>query len=90
MHGIDRGPLARGPRAHAWEGRESHGSASPRSARTSNQRPTSPLVVDHDRGVVVWGAEGRDSKTLDEFFNELRSVPEWLLPVGLIREGVLW
>jgi transposase len=29
------------------------------------------LVVDHDRGVVVWGAEGRDSKTLDEFFTEL-------------------
>jgi transposase len=29
------------------------------------------LVVDHDRGVVVWGAEGRDAKTLDEFFDEL-------------------
>jgi transposase len=29
------------------------------------------LVVDHDRGVVVWGAEGRDSKTLDKFFTEL-------------------
>lgn len=29
------------------------------------------LVVDHDRGVVVWGAAGRDSKTLDEFFTEL-------------------
>jgi transposase len=29
------------------------------------------LVVDHDRGVVVWGAEGRDSTTLDKFFTEL-------------------
>jgi transposase len=29
------------------------------------------LVVDHDRGKVVWGAKGRDSKTLDEFFDEL-------------------
>lgn len=29
------------------------------------------LVVDHDRGVVVWGAKGRDSATLDEFFDEL-------------------
>lgn len=29
------------------------------------------LVVDHDRGVVVWGAQGRDAKTLDEFFDEL-------------------
>ncbi|NLD78470.1 MAG: ISL3 family transposase [Acidimicrobiales bacterium] len=29
------------------------------------------LVVDHDRGVVVWGAQGRDSATLDEFFDEL-------------------
>jgi transposase len=29
------------------------------------------LVVDHDRGVVVWGAEGRDAKTLDGFFDEL-------------------
>ena len=29
------------------------------------------LVVDHDRGVVVWGAKGRDSKTLDQFFDEL-------------------
>lgn len=29
------------------------------------------LVVDHDRGVVVWGAKGRDAATLDEFFNEL-------------------
>ncbi|MFV0315610.1 MAG: ISL3 family transposase [Microthrixaceae bacterium] len=29
------------------------------------------LVVDHDRGVVIWGAQGRDSKTLDEFFTEL-------------------
>lgn len=29
------------------------------------------LVVDHDRGVVVWGAKGRDAKTLDEFFDEL-------------------
>lgn len=31
------------------------------------------LVVDHDRGVVVWGAEGKDSKTLDGFFDELGS-----------------
>jgi transposase len=29
------------------------------------------LVVDHDRGVVVWGAEGRDAATLDGFFDEL-------------------
>lgn len=29
------------------------------------------LVVDHDRGKVIWGAKGRDSKTLDEFFDEL-------------------
>lgn len=29
------------------------------------------LVVDHDRGVVIWGAEGRDSTTLDAFFTEL-------------------
>lgn len=29
------------------------------------------LVVDHDRGVVVWGAQGRDAKTLDGFFDEL-------------------
>lgn len=29
------------------------------------------LVVDHDRGKVIWGAKGRDSATLDEFFDEL-------------------
>jgi transposase len=29
------------------------------------------LVVDHDRGQVVWGHEGRDSETLDKFFDEL-------------------
>jgi transposase len=29
------------------------------------------LVVDHDRGVVVWGAKGRDAATLDEFFDQL-------------------
>lgn len=29
------------------------------------------LVVDHDRGVVIWGAPGRDAKTLDGFFDEL-------------------
>jgi transposase len=29
------------------------------------------LVIDHDRGVVVWGAKGRDAKTLDQFFDEL-------------------
>jgi transposase len=29
------------------------------------------LVVDHDRGVVVWGAEGKNSTTLDGFFEEL-------------------
>jgi len=29
------------------------------------------LVVDHDRGVVVWGHKGRDSATLDLFFDEL-------------------
>jgi transposase len=31
------------------------------------------LVVDHDRGVVIWGAKGRDAKTLDQFFDELGS-----------------
>jgi transposase len=29
------------------------------------------LVVDHDRGKVIWGAKGCDSATLDEFFAEL-------------------
>jgi len=29
------------------------------------------LVVDHDCGCVVWGARGRDAKTLDAFFDEL-------------------
>lgn len=29
------------------------------------------LVIDHDRGCVVWGAKGKDSATLDEFFTEL-------------------
>ena len=29
------------------------------------------LVVDHDRGCVVWGGEGKDAKTLDGFFDEL-------------------
>jgi transposase len=29
------------------------------------------LVVDHDRARVVWGAAGRDAKTLDQFFDEL-------------------
>ncbi len=29
------------------------------------------LVVDHDRGRVIWGAAGRDAKTLDQFFDEL-------------------
>ena len=29
------------------------------------------LVVDHDRAKVVWGASGKDAKTLDQFFNEL-------------------
>lgn len=29
------------------------------------------LVLDHDRGRVVWGAPGRDSATLDGFFEEL-------------------
>ena len=29
------------------------------------------LVVDHDRGRVIWGAEGKDAKTLDGFFDEL-------------------
>lgn len=29
------------------------------------------LVVDHDRGQVIWGAEGRDSMTMDRFFDEL-------------------
>ena len=29
------------------------------------------LVVDHDRAKVVWGASGKDAKTLDRFFDEL-------------------
>ena len=29
------------------------------------------LVADHRSGKVVWGAEGRDAKTLDGFFDEL-------------------
>jgi transposase len=29
------------------------------------------LVVNHDTNKVVWGAEGRDAKTLDGFFDEL-------------------
>ena len=29
------------------------------------------LVVDHDRGCVIWGAKGKDAKTLDGFFDEL-------------------
>lgn len=29
------------------------------------------LVVDHDHGCVIWGAQGRDAKTLDQFFEEL-------------------
>ncbi|MGH3848171.1 MAG: transposase [Pseudonocardiaceae bacterium] len=32
------------------------------------------LVVDHDRGKVIWGAKGKDAKTLDGFFDELGSV----------------
>lgn len=31
------------------------------------------LVVDHDRGCVVWGAKGKDTRTLDGFFDELGS-----------------
>ncbi|MDN5756881.1 MAG: ISL3 family transposase [Micrococcaceae bacterium] len=29
------------------------------------------LVADHDSGKIVWGAEGKDAKTLDGFFDEL-------------------
>lgn len=29
------------------------------------------LVVDHDRGRVVWGAKGKDTATLDQFFDDL-------------------
>jgi len=29
------------------------------------------LVVDHDRGKVIWGAKGKDAVTLDAFFDEL-------------------
>lgn len=29
------------------------------------------LVVDHDRGRVIWGAKGKDALTLDAFFDEL-------------------
>ena len=29
------------------------------------------LVVDHDRGKVIWGAKGKDALTLDAFFDEL-------------------
>lgn len=31
------------------------------------------LVVDHDRQRVIWGAQGKDSTTLDKFFDELGS-----------------
>lgn len=31
------------------------------------------LVVDHDRGCVIWGAKGKDAETLDGFFEELGS-----------------
>ena len=31
------------------------------------------LVVDHDRSRVVWGAAGKDSATLDRFFDEVGS-----------------
>jgi transposase len=37
------------------------------------------LVVDHDRGKVVWGAEGKDAKTLDGFFDELGTQRSGLL-----------
>ncbi|MBA2752030.1 MAG: ISL3 family transposase [Actinobacteria bacterium] len=29
------------------------------------------LVVDHDRGKVIWGAKGKDAATLDQFFDEV-------------------
>ncbi len=29
------------------------------------------LVVDHDRSKVIWGAKGKDAKTLDAFFDDL-------------------
>ena len=29
------------------------------------------LVVDHDRGRVIWGAKGKETTTLDAFFDEL-------------------
>jgi transposase len=29
------------------------------------------LVADHDTGKIVWGAQGKDAKTLDGFFDEL-------------------
>lgn len=29
------------------------------------------LVADHDTGNIVWGAEGKDTKTLDKFFADL-------------------
>lgn len=29
------------------------------------------LVVDHDRAKIIWGASGKDAKTLDQFFAEL-------------------
>ena len=29
------------------------------------------LVMDHDTNKVVWGAQGKDSKTLDSFFEEV-------------------
>jgi transposase len=32
------------------------------------------LVADHDTGKIVWGAEGKDAKTLDTFFDELGEV----------------
>ncbi len=29
------------------------------------------VVVDHDRSKAIWGAKGKDAKTLDAFFDEL-------------------
>ena len=45
------------------------------------------LVVDHDRARVIWGAEGKDAKTLDGFFDELGPARSRLIEAVLARLG---
>lgn len=43
--------------------------------------------MDHARGKVIWGAEGRDAKTLDGFFDELGPQPSRALEAVLLDLG---